>query len=229
MIWLFLILALSTVAVSLVGFAAYLRVRSHIKGGAPGRPTARIGPRIFVRPVARLYPIRRKSNMAKPASLALDRGSRALLLGGAGGDRDWRQPVCRPVRPGNRASAVPSCASDSAEFWRAAGRLTLGSRRGFAALALYLVEGASGMPVFIRLVGGVVQILGATGGFLMAYPLVAGLAGWMMERGKEVSRVPPSLGRRRRLCCSGVASRGSLRSHTLCPGCAIRTLLLCVR
>jgi hypothetical protein len=31
MIWLFLILALSTVAVALVGLAAYLRIRSHLK------------------------------------------------------------------------------------------------------------------------------------------------------------------------------------------------------
>jgi biotin transport system substrate-specific component len=63
--------------------------------------------------------------------------------------------------------------------------LTLGSRRGFAALALYLIEGASGMPVFNPAgPGGVAQLLGATGGFLLAYPLVAGLAGWMMERGK---------------------------------------------
>ena len=31
MIWLFLILALSTVSVSLVGLAAYLRVRRHMK------------------------------------------------------------------------------------------------------------------------------------------------------------------------------------------------------
>ena len=31
MIWLFLILALSTVAVSLVGLAAYLQVRRHMK------------------------------------------------------------------------------------------------------------------------------------------------------------------------------------------------------
>jgi putative exporter of polyketide antibiotics len=31
MIWLFLILALSTVAVLLVGIAAYLRVRRHVK------------------------------------------------------------------------------------------------------------------------------------------------------------------------------------------------------
>src|SRR5436309_11932974 len=52
--------------------------------------------------------------------------------------------------------------------------LLLGSRRGFAALALYLVEGASGLPVFNPAgLGGVAQILGPTGGFLMAYPLVA--------------------------------------------------------
>ena len=38
MIWLFLILALSTVSVSLVGLAAYLRVRSHMKDG-PSRDT----------------------------------------------------------------------------------------------------------------------------------------------------------------------------------------------
>jgi biotin transport system substrate-specific component len=62
--------------------------------------------------------------------------------------------------------------------------LVLGSRRGFAALALYLVEGAFGMPVFSpsALGGGIAQILGPTGGFLMAYPLVAFVAGWIYER-----------------------------------------------
>lgn len=64
--------------------------------------------------------------------------------------------------------------------------LMLGSRRGFAALALYLVEGALGMPVFNPLgPGGIAQILGPTGGFLLAYPFVAGLAGWMWERGRK--------------------------------------------
>ena len=59
--------------------------------------------------------------------------------------------------------------------------LLLGSRRGFAALSLYLVEGAFGLPVFSPSVlgGGIAQILGPTGGFLMAYPLVAFVAGWI--------------------------------------------------
>ena len=60
--------------------------------------------------------------------------------------------------------------------------LLLGSRRGFAALALYLVEGAFGLPVFNPAgPGGIAQILGPTGGFLMAYPLVAFIAGWIYE------------------------------------------------
>jgi biotin transport system substrate-specific component len=64
--------------------------------------------------------------------------------------------------------------------------LLLGSRRGFAALALYLAEGAMGMPVFSPIgPGGVAQLFGPTGGFLLAYPLVAGLAGYVMERGPK--------------------------------------------
>ena len=64
--------------------------------------------------------------------------------------------------------------------------LTLGSRRGFAALALYLVEGAVGMPVFNPAgLGGVAQLFGLTGGYLLAYPFVAALAGWIMERGRK--------------------------------------------
>jgi biotin transport system substrate-specific component len=61
--------------------------------------------------------------------------------------------------------------------------LLLGSRRGFAALAVYLMEGATGMPVFNPAgPGGIAQILGPTGGFLMAYPAVAFVAGWVYER-----------------------------------------------
>jgi biotin transport system substrate-specific component len=64
--------------------------------------------------------------------------------------------------------------------------LMLGSRRGFAALALYLAEGAAGLPVFNPTgPGGIAQLLGPTGGFLMVYPFVAFLAGYIFERGTK--------------------------------------------
>jgi biotin transport system substrate-specific component len=60
--------------------------------------------------------------------------------------------------------------------------LALGPRRAFAALVLYLAEGVAGMPVFSPTgPGGVAQLLGPTGGFLLAYPFVAGIAGWIFE------------------------------------------------
>jgi biotin transport system substrate-specific component len=67
--------------------------------------------------------------------------------------------------------------------------LLLGSRRGFAALVLYLVEGASGMPVFSPAIlgSGIAHLLGPTGGFLMAYPMVAFVAGWIYEQRSEKS------------------------------------------
>jgi biotin transport system substrate-specific component len=64
--------------------------------------------------------------------------------------------------------------------------LTLGARAGFAALVLYLLEGAAGLPVFNPAgPGGIAQLLGPTGGYLMAYPLVAGLAGLVIDLGKR--------------------------------------------
>ncbi|MGA1998956.1 MAG: biotin transporter BioY [Terriglobales bacterium] len=61
--------------------------------------------------------------------------------------------------------------------------LLLGSKRGFAALALYLAQGAAGLPVFAVGAGGIAQLLGPTGGYLLAYPLAAFIAGWIAERG----------------------------------------------
>jgi biotin transport system substrate-specific component len=64
--------------------------------------------------------------------------------------------------------------------------MALGSRAGFAILALYLAEGAFGMPVFSPAgPGGIAQMFGPTGGFLLAYPFVAWLAGYVMERGRK--------------------------------------------
>ena len=64
--------------------------------------------------------------------------------------------------------------------------LMLGSRRGFAVLVLYLVEGMVGLPVFNPAgPGGVAQLFGFTGGFLLVYPFVAFLAGYIFERGSR--------------------------------------------
>lgn len=64
--------------------------------------------------------------------------------------------------------------------------LVLGPRRAFVALVLYLAEGAAGLPVFNPAgLGGIAQLQGPTGGYLMAYPFVAGLAGFWMERGRK--------------------------------------------
>lgn len=64
--------------------------------------------------------------------------------------------------------------------------LLLGARCGFAALALYLAEGMMGLPMFNPVgPGGMAQLIGPTGGFLLAYPFVAGLAGLVMESGRR--------------------------------------------
>ena len=62
--------------------------------------------------------------------------------------------------------------------------LLLGSRKGFAAMMLYLIEGMVGLPVFNPTgPGGVAHLFGPTGGFLLAYPFVAFIAGYLFERG----------------------------------------------
>lgn len=61
--------------------------------------------------------------------------------------------------------------------------LVLGPRAGFAALALYLVEGAAGLPVFNpHGLGGVAQMVGPTAGYLLSYPFAAALAGFVYKQ-----------------------------------------------
>jgi biotin transport system substrate-specific component len=59
----------------------------------------------------------------------------------------------------------------------------LGSRRALAAMMLYLIEGASGLPVFSPAgPGGIATLLGSTGGFLFAYPVAAYVAGLLARK-----------------------------------------------
>jgi biotin transport system substrate-specific component len=56
----------------------------------------------------------------------------------------------------------------------------------FACMALYLAEGAMGLPVFSpHGPGGLAQLLGPSGGYLLAYPFAAPLAGWLFRRGNR--------------------------------------------
>lgn len=64
--------------------------------------------------------------------------------------------------------------------------LSIGSRRAAAAMLLYLAQGAAGFPVFSPAgPGGIAQLIGPTGGYLMSYPVAAFLAGWIAEHGRR--------------------------------------------
>ncbi len=61
--------------------------------------------------------------------------------------------------------------------------VALGSRRGALAMALYLLEGAMGLPVFQPLgAPGIARLAGPTAGYLWAYPAAAFVSGWLAER-----------------------------------------------
>lgn len=59
----------------------------------------------------------------------------------------------------------------------------LGSRRGALTVALYLAEGALGLPVFQGGNAGVDYMTGPTGGYLAGFLIAAWLTGWLAERG----------------------------------------------
>ena len=74
------------------------------------------------------------------------------------------------------------------------GGAALGSSRGAAAAALYLLEGLSGMPVFAGGAAGPLVFLGPTAGYLLAFPAAAWIAGLASERGwarSMMTTVPP--------------------------------------
>jgi biotin transport system substrate-specific component len=66
------------------------------------------------------------------------------------------------------------------------GAAALGARLGASSQVLYLALGLAGLPVFAAspaLPQGAARLLGPTGGYLMAYPFAAYLAGRLAERG----------------------------------------------
>jgi len=57
-----------------------------------------------------------------------------------------------------------------------------GPKVGFLSIIIYLIMGAVGLPVFANLRGGYDVFLGPTGGYLLAFPLAAALAGFIYRR-----------------------------------------------
>ena len=64
--------------------------------------------------------------------------------------------------------------------------MAYGPRLACAAVGLYLLQGAFGLPVFAGTPEkgiGIAYMLGPTGGYLLGFLLAAGLCGWLAQRG----------------------------------------------
>lgn len=69
--------------------------------------------------------------------------------------------------------------------------LLLGAGAGAASQLTYLAAGAMGLPVFAA-GGGIAYLAGPTGGYLLAFPVAAALAGWIAgnpNTGSTIGRV----------------------------------------
>lgn len=81
--------------------------------------------------------------------------------------------------------------------------LLLGPRYGALAMAIYLLIGAVGAPVFFGFQGGIGHILGPTGGYLISYPFAAAVAGLAAPAAYNAAR-------RRALWTSSLAGTAAL-------------------
>lgn len=60
---------------------------------------------------------------------------------------------------------------------------TLGARLGAASVALYVIEGLIGLPVFAGGASGAARLVGPTGGYLVGFVAAAVVVGALVERG----------------------------------------------
>lgn len=64
-----------------------------------------------------------------------------------------------------------------------------GWRLGAATVLAWLAEAAVGLPVLANGAGGLAPFAGATAGYLVSFPVIAALVGWLAERGWTGDRV----------------------------------------
>ena len=57
--------------------------------------------------------------------------------------------------------------------------LVLGPARGFAAVGLYTLLGLAGLPIFSQGRSGLAILAGPSAGYIIAFPIAAGIVGWL--------------------------------------------------
>lgn len=71
--------------------------------------------------------------------------------------------------------------------------MALGARRGALAVMAYLMEGASGLPVFAGGTGGMAVLMGPTAGYLFGFIPAAFATGWLAEKGWDRNAISTAL------------------------------------
>jgi len=80
-----------------------------------------------------------------------------------------------------------------------------GARLGTLTVLIWFSLGAAGLPVFAGGAGGLEHLTGATAGYLIAFPIAAGVTGWLVEQGWDAARW-------------GLAFAAMLIGHAICLG-----------
>lgn len=60
--------------------------------------------------------------------------------------------------------------------------ILLGRKKGFIATLVYVLMGVIGLPVFAGFSGGAAIVFGKTGGFIISFPIMAYVIGWICEK-----------------------------------------------
>lgn len=101
----------------------------------------------------------------------------------------------------------------------------LGAKRGTVSQLVYVFLGAIGLPIFTKMAGGFMVLVGPTGGYLAGYILMAGLTGLLVEKLPQKPYVPPIA----MLCGTAVLYTFGTAWYVILSKSAIpQALLLCV-
>lgn len=60
--------------------------------------------------------------------------------------------------------------------------IIMGRRKGLLCVAIYILLGAVGLPVFSGYIGGIQKLLGPSGGYIWGYLFLAWITGFFVER-----------------------------------------------